>query len=126
MNFLFPKKDFLKPILQVEALVLFLASLYLYHHLGSAWALFPIFFLLPDLAFIGYLFGKRVGTICYNITHSEIGPVLIGVMGLVVGCPYTIALAIGWFSHINFDRMIGCGLKYFAGGTHLGNGPFKK
>jgi hypothetical protein len=38
--------------------------------LGASWTTFALFFLAPDLSWLGYLSGARVGAATYNSTHS--------------------------------------------------------
>jgi hypothetical protein len=113
---------YLKIVLRLEGLFLLIATVSLYRHLGFGWPVFFWCFLLPDLAFLGYLAGPRVGAICYNTTHSTIGAIAIGLYGL--GGANALAQMAGliWLAHIGFDRAMGYGLKYAEGFgfTHLG------
>jgi len=110
-------------LLRLEgALVLVLATL-AYAHLGLAgWGLFAACFLAPDLAFLGYLAGPRLGAIAYNTTHSTLGYAGLAALGVVLGAPTLLALALIGVAHVGFDRMLGYGLKYGSafGHTHLG------
>ncbi len=85
-------------------------ALYAWH--GEGWLLFAILFLAPDLSALGYLAGNRVGTASYNLVHTLIGPILLGMVGLITDAPRAVALALIWSAHITFDRLIGYGLKY--------------
>jgi hypothetical protein len=52
--------------------------------------------------------------------HSYVGPALLATLLVATGRPAAVALV--WFAHIGFDRVLGYGLKYptaFAH-THLG------
>ncbi len=81
----------------------------------------------------GFLVGKKVGTITYNIFHTYSIPLLIF---LVLYCVETLSdesaaeagwsvflvkLATIWMAHIGFDRMLGYGIKYETAfkDTHL-------
>jgi hypothetical protein len=44
----------------------------LYGHAGFSWALFPLFFLSPDLAMRGYLVGPKVGAATYNLVSASL------------------------------------------------------
>lgn len=82
---------------------------------------FAALFLAPDVAFLGYLAGPRVGAAAYNTTHSTLGPLALAAIG-VLYAPDAMPLALIWLAHIGFDRALGYGLKYgsaFAD-THLG------
>ena len=109
-------------VLRTEGLAILILSVYAYSCQEFSWVTFFIFFLLPDVSFIGYLVNSKVGAVSYNIAHSFIGAVLC--LGLGVWCKYDILLLAGiiWFSHIGFDRALGYGLKYNKGFTytHLG------
>ncbi|MFT3671948.1 DUF4260 domain-containing protein [Aestuariivirga sp.] len=113
--------------LRAEGAALFLAALIGFHAMGNvSWWMFSILFLAPDLSFLGYLLGPRVGSVVYNICHSTILPLLIGIAGYVLDDfilrDILWATALIWLAHIGFDRMLGYGLKYASGfnDTHLG------
>lgn len=110
-------------ILRLEgALVLALATL-AYAHLGLAgWGFFAACFFAPDLAFLGYLAGPRVGAIAYNTTHAHLAYAAIGGLAFLLASPTLGAIALIGVGHVGFDRMLGYGLKYGSafGHTHLG------
>ena len=119
-----------KLILRAEGLALFLAALFSYHLMGGSWWMFAALILVPDLSFIGYVFGAKIGSIAYNALHSTIGPLLLACLGWLVDqentmhilrdlCSFT---ALIWLAHIGFDRAVGSGLKYASAfkDTHLG------
>lgn len=109
-------------LLRVEATLLFALSLWAYHLHGAGWGVFALCFLLPDLAFLGYLAGPRVGALAYNTTHALVGPLLLLALGAGGGVRPLLAAGLIWIAHVGFDRMLGYGLKYPAGfrETHLG------
>ena len=111
----------MKTLLRLEALALFAAAVLLYARFGAGWRLFFLVFLAPDLSFLGYLAGARVGAIAYNTAHSLVGPLLLGAVGVLTSGP-ALALALIWIAHIELDRTLGYGLKYADGfaHTHLG------
>ncbi len=90
---------------------------------GHSWWLFAALFLVPDLSMLAYFANARIGATIYNAVHSTIGPVLVGVGGLLLGYSLLPWLAVVWAAHIGFDRMLGYGLKYASGfkDTHLGS-----
>jgi len=106
--------------LRLESLVILFLCVGLYAHIGAPWWLFAAAFLAPDLSFAAYLFGGRVGAGTYNLAHSEVGPVVLGLVGLGLA-PALTPLALIWGAHVGFDRMLGYGLKIGAsfGQTHL-------
>lgn len=108
-------------LLRLEALAAFVASLVAYHHSGGAWSTFAWLFLLPDLAFLGYLAGPRVGAVAYDTTHTWLGPAALALFGALTGLDVLWLVAI-WSAHLGFDRALGYGLKYASrfGHTHLG------
>lgn len=109
-------------LLRVEGLALFCAATALYGVLGASWWLFALLFLAPDLSFLGYLAGARLGAVIYNAVHATIGPLLLALAGIVLSWPSAEAIALIWLAHIGIDRALGYGLKYGTGFgfTHLG------
>ena len=109
-------------LLRAEGAALLVAATLLYRQTGASWWLFAVLFLAPDLSFLGYLAGPRVGAISYNVAHTLVGPIALAIAGLVLPATMALALALIWVAHIGFDRLLGYGLKYAAGFgfTHLG------
>jgi hypothetical protein len=116
----------LRHILRLEGLGLFLAAVVFHHAMGMGWVLFVVLFFVPDLAFIAYAAGARIGAAAYNALHSTLGPLALSgwaflnwpdAEGLLMAQVASI-----WFAHVGFDRMLGYGLKYSSGfkDTHLG------
>jgi hypothetical protein len=116
----------MRRLLQAEGLALFAASLVAFSTLNASWWMYAILFFVPDVAFLGYLAGPRVGASVYNVLHSTVGPILLAgaacwsgfdILGQVL-----IATAVIWIGHVGFDRMLGYGLKHASGfkDTHLG------
>lgn len=111
-----------KWVLRIEGLAILLISIYGYSYREFSWVIFFVFFLAPDLSFLGYLVSSKVGAISYNFAHSLIGAALC--FGLGIFYPNEILSIVGtiWLAHIGFDRALGYGLKYSKGFgyTHLG------
>jgi hypothetical protein len=108
-------------LLRVEEAGLLIAGVLLYAHLHFSWWLFAALSLAPDLSMLGYLANPRLGAALYNLGHFALVPlVLLGVAVTTVH-PLGTAIALIWFSHIAFDRLLGYGLKYPAHfkDTHL-------
>ena len=84
------------------------------------WLLLAVLFLAPDLSFLAYLAGPRVGAVGYNLAHSYAGPAIAAGLALFTGRPPVAACI--WAAHIGFDRLLGYGLKYPTAfqDTHLG------
>jgi len=109
-------------LLRLENAALAMLAIGAYWHGGASWWLFAILFLAPDLSFVFYLRGPKIGAIGYNIFHSWIGPVVAGAAGWFWQQPMVVSVALIWAAHIGFDRMLGYGLKHQSGfsDTHLG------
>ncbi|MGZ8983465.1 MAG: DUF4260 domain-containing protein [Methylotenera sp.] len=109
-------------ILRLEGLCILAAAMLAYSKLGFSWGTFALFFLTPDISFLGYLAGSRVGAVTYNAAHSYIGAITCLVAGFFLSVPALLCASIIWCAHIGFDRVLGYGLKYSAGFgfTHLG------
>ena len=112
-----------KLLLRVEGACVLAAALLAYSKFGLSWGTFALYFLAPDLSFLGYLAGPSVGALAYNTAHSYIGAVLVLLAGALLSAPVLIAAGLIWCAHIGVDRALGYGLKYFTGFgfTHLGH-----
>jgi len=111
-----------RTLLRLEGLTLLAGMTLLYGSWGGPWWLYAVLFLAPDLSFLGYLAGPKVGAIAYNAVHSTIAPLALLTAGFGFAPPLVLSLAMIWLAHIGFDRALGYGLKYLAGFgfTHLG------
>ena len=109
-------------MLRLEGLCVLIASSIAYSKFGLGWGTFALFFLTPDLSFLGYLAGSRIGAIAYNSAHSYVGAIACLVAGSLLPEPTILCVGIIWCAHIGFDRTLGYGLKYSSGFgfTHLG------
>ena len=109
-------------LLRLEGLTLFAGMSLLYGFWGGPWWVYAVLFLAPDISFLGYLAGPRVGAIAYNAVHSYIVPMALMTAGFGFAPPLVLSVAMIWLAHIGFDRALGYGLKYSAGFgfTHLG------
>jgi hypothetical protein len=108
--------------LRLEGGVLLAASVAAYAGLDGGWPRFLLLFLLPDLSFLGYVWGPRLGAAAYNLMHSYALPLALVVTAEVLGALPLLLVALIWLAHIGFDRLLGYGLKYPTGfqETHLG------
>lgn len=109
-------------VLRLEGLCVLIAASVAYSKFGLGWGTFALFFLTPDVSFLGYLAGPKVGAVSYNMAHSYIGAVACLVAGFTLSAPTLLCTGIIWCAHIGFDRALGYGLKYSEGFgfTHLG------
>jgi hypothetical protein len=109
-------------LLQLEGIALLASALTLYSQQGYSWWLFALFLLAPDLFAAGYLINTRIGSYCYNLAHTTVFPIALGVLSFYLGWESGIQAALIWFAHIGMDRAIGYGLKYPEAfkETHLG------
>jgi hypothetical protein len=109
-------------LLRWEGVTLFAGPTVFYLFSGAPWSLYALLFLAPDLSFLAYLAGARVGAFVYNALHATIGPLLLVLVGLVLAEPLFGSISLIWLAHIGLDRALGFGLKYAAGFrlTHLG------
>ena len=110
-------------LLRAEGLALLVMASAAYAQWSSlGWGWFFALFLLPDLAFLGYVASPRMGAICYNATHSTLGAWALLAWGVGQSDAVALSLALIWLAHIGFDRALGYGLKYAQGfgWTHLG------
>ncbi|WP_127145791.1 DUF4260 domain-containing protein [Pelagibacterium montanilacus] len=109
---------------RIEGLIIFctgLALSWLWNE-GMAWWAALLFFFAPDLGFLGYLKGPKVGAFVYNAVHIYgLGAGLLA-LGHLVSAPLLVALGTLWLAHAGFDRALGYGLKTTEGFsfTHLG------
>lgn len=109
-------------LLRLEGLCVLIAALFAYSRWGLGWGAFALYFLVPDVSFLGYLAGAGIGAFAYNLAHSYLGAIACLIAGLLLSAPVTLAAGIIWCAHIGFDRALGYGLKYGQGFgyTHLG------
>jgi hypothetical protein len=112
----------IRTLLRIEGLTLFVGMVALYGIWGGSWWLFAVLFLVPDLSFIAYLGGPRIGAAAYNAMHTYMLPLILSFIGFGMALPLTLSIAMIWMAHIGIDRALGFGLKYDAGFgfTHLG------
>ena len=110
-----------RSLLHAEGLAVIVGALCLYFDAGYGWVLLVVLFLAPDLSILGYVAGPRAGALTYDVVHTYVGPIALGVAGVLGGSDLAIQLALIWSAHIGLDRLLGYGLKYPTGfkDTHL-------
>ena len=97
-------RDGVRAILRIEGAALAFAAIAAYAHMDGTWPLFAVLFLAPDLSFLGYLAGTRVGAVAYNTAHSTIGPIVLGVAGTATGQHLAMSIALIWAAHGRCSR----------------------
>jgi hypothetical protein len=109
-------------LLRAEGACALAAAVLAYARFGHGWGMFALFFLTPDLSFLGYLAGPETGTVSYNFAHSFVGALTALAAGALLSLPVLVTAGLIWVAHIGFDRALGYGLKYSDGFafTHLG------
>jgi len=122
--------SFLNPLsfLRLEALAWFIATLGLYHYFQGSWWVFAALFFTPDISIVAYMYDSEKGAFFYNIFHTELVPLILIGYSFLFPAPLLLQIGIIWLSHINFDRILGIGLKYSDNfkHTHLGFISFDK
>jgi len=109
-------------LLRAEGLALLAGAAALYWRAGGDWKQFAILFLVPDLSFVFYIAGPRLGAAAYNTMHATLLPLGLAAAGIALNQPLALQIALIWLAHVGFDRALGYGLKYANGFgfTHLG------
>lgn len=99
-------------LLHLEGIAVLLGTGIAFHLLGYAWSTLVLFILTPDITFLGFIGGKRVGSLIYNLAHTYAGPIAFGVWSFSAENSIAIQASLIWLAHIGMDRMLGYGLKY--------------
>jgi hypothetical protein len=103
---------FPRTLLRLEGLALGAGALIVYFQGDYPAWLFVALILAPDLSFAAYAAGPRIGALGYNALHTLVGPLLVGVIGVVGDWKLGVEIALIWLAHIGVDRLMGYGLKY--------------
>ena len=76
----------------------------------------------PDISFIGYAGGNKIGAACYNLFHHKGVAVVLFITGYLLKNESVELIGIVLFGHSSMDRLMGYGLKLNKGFkyTHLG------
>ncbi len=112
----------MKNLLKIEEFAMLLLSIFLFSLLDLQWWWYLVFFLAPDLGFLGYAVNAKVGAFTYNVLHHKGIAIMIYLLGVYLGNQTTQFTGILIFGHASFDRLLGYGLKYNDSfhNTHLG------
>jgi len=102
-------------ILRLEGAVVLLLSVGAYGQTRQPWWWALPIILLPDLLLTRRIRDTKVGGWIYDGLHTYPLPVIFITISIIIDYrfiePYT-GIALLWFSHIGFDRLLGRGLKY--------------
>lgn len=99
-----------------------LFSFGLFHYTGASWWWYLGLFFAPDLSFLAYAAGPKVGAFFYNLLHHKGIALLVFSIGAYFGYEFAAIIGSVFFGHSSFDRILGYGLKYPDSfeHTHLG------
>jgi hypothetical protein len=112
----------MKSLLKLEELAKLIAACVLSIYLGYEWWMYLLLFFLPDLSMVGYLWGTKPGAVLYNLFHHYATGIVIALTGFMLQVNGMVFCGLILIGHTAFDRVLGYGLKHFAGFrfTHLG------
>ena len=99
-------------LLRLEGLAIGVGAVVLYADGDHRWWLFALLILTPDVSFLAYAAGPRVGAAAYNALHNLVLPIALGMSGVLADSEGAIAVSLVWLAHIGVDRLVGYGLKY--------------
>ena len=99
-------------LLQLEELVFFIASIYLFSLTSFSWWIFPLLLFTPDVSMIGYAKDTKIGSIIYNLGHHRGIIVLLYLLSIYIKSDVLSLISIILFAHSTLDRTVGYGLKY--------------
>jgi hypothetical protein len=112
----------MKTVLKLEELLVAIGCLIALYTFKVEWWWYLLFLLGPDISFVGYSFGNKVGAWTYNLFHHKaIAVILIGV-GFFMNELTVLKVGVVLLGHSAMDRFFGYGLKLYNGFkfTHLG------
>ena len=112
----------MKNVLKIEEGAMLILSIYLFQDLTFSWWVYLVWFLAPDLGFLGYAVSTKVGAFMYNILHHKGIAIGLYIVGVYLVDENIQLAGIIFFGHSSFDRILGYGLKFTDSfnNTHLG------
>ena len=112
----------MKNILKLEEAAMFVLCIYALYLFHVAWWVYLLVLIAPDISFIGYTGGNKLGAVCYNLFHHKGVAIAIFLTGFILKIEWTQIIGIILFGHSSMDRTLGYGLKLSQGFkyTHLG------
>jgi hypothetical protein len=79
----------------------------LYARQERSWLVFVLAFVIPDVSLVANVLSRRVGAAVYNVAHSYVFALGVGLVGLYTADNLLLAVALAWTAHISFDRVVG-------------------
>ena len=109
-------------LIRIEELFFAILAVYLFTFLDYAWWWFALLFFAPDLSFIAYAAGPKVGGIVYDVLHHRGLLIGIYILSAVLEVQVLQLVSLVFLAHSSVDRAFGYGLKYLdaPNHTHLG------
>ena len=111
-------------LLRLEGAAVAVGAVLLYAHGGYGWGWFALFALAPDLSFAAAAAGQRAGVVAYDLAHTTVGPVALGVVGVLADEQWPLRVALVWLVHIGVDLTLDYGLRYSLGRAEMGRRDF--
>jgi uncharacterized protein DUF4260 len=112
----------MKNVLKLEEVAMFGFCVYALTLFHVSWWMYLLILIAPDISFVGYAAGNKVGAFCYNLFHHKGVAIAIFLTGYMVKNEWLQVIGIILFGHSSMDRSLGYGLKLNGGFkyTHLG------
>jgi len=101
-------------LMHLEGLALLAASIVVYGLRGFGWGTLALLLLFPDLPLILYAWDKRVASISYNLLHTLVFPIALGIASLTLESELGLQIGLIWLAHIGMDHAFGYGFKYLG------------
>jgi hypothetical protein len=109
---------------RLEGVLTMLSALAVFYSFNESLPWWPaiIIFFAPDISFLAYLMGPRIGAFFYNLVHVYALGAIIAASGIVFDSIELSLIGLLLIAHCGFDRARGYGLKHRSGfeQTHLG------
>lgn len=113
---------------RIEGMLVFVAAVSMLLPYIDSWpyAVLLLVFFAPDLSFIAYLAGPRIGAMAYNAVHLYGFGAALFAVGMIGDINRLTVLGLLWLGHAGFDRALGYGLKEEGAFTQTHLGPIGK
>ena len=99
-------------LLGAEGIAVCASAVAVYFWAGYPWWILLVLALAPDLSFVGYAAGPRVGALVYDAAHTYLLAVPLAAIGVLADLDAAVQVGLVWAAHIGIDRALGYGLKY--------------